>query len=349
MYNPRFHWCAPRGGSVSSGTKEGIPSSIDFDTLNTFCSDAGEFGFHSILLGTGFHLPDSIALASALSRTVNNVRFLIAYRPGQMSPVAFVQALNTISWLGSGRVDVNIVTGISPAEQKMYGDGLAHQERYDRTEEFVSVITSMWCDDRIPTSFSGKYYEIDRAELSLGPYEGCRPEIYISGGSDRAKSIAERYGLRWLRYGGAQTEVIRDAPSNLRAKGLVGLRMHVIARETEEEARAVVAQMAGKTPDFAHRAKIEMATEQSDSVAVKTSMELAKRAGGGWLDGHVWSGAVADRGGPALCVVGSYSQVMDYFASYARSGITDFILSGWPTDKEMRSFGANAIPLLKKS
>jgi len=320
---------------------------IDFNTLNAFCSDAGKFGFHSILLGTGFHLPDSIALASALIRSVNNIRFLIAYRPGQMSPVAFVQALNTISLLGHGRVDVNIVTGISPAEQKMYGDGLAHQERYDRTEEFVSIITSMWHNSSIPTSFRGKYYEIDGAELSLGPYKGRAPEIYISGGSDRAKSIAARYGLRWLRYGGAQSEVIRDAPSNLRAKGLVGLRMHVIARETEEEARAVVTQMSEKVPDFVHRAKIEKAVEQSDSVAVKTSMELAKRASGGWLDGHVWSGAVVDRGGPALCVVGSYSQVMDYFATYARNGVTDFILSGWPTDKEMRSFGANALSLFK--
>jgi alkanesulfonate monooxygenase len=122
--------------------------------------------------------------------------------------------------------------------------------------------------------------------------------------------------------------------------------MQVLARETREEALTdLAAVVAGG--DEKHRQWVAEFVEQGDSQAVKNSFRLAEEAGHGWLDPVLYSGVVAYRGGPALCLTGSYEEVAEALLAYKAAGVGEFILSGWPARDEMRRFFTRVLPLVR--
>ena len=112
-----------------------------------------------------------------------------------MKPTTFVQQINTVSAFMPGRLSINIVAGSSIAEQRGYGDYLAHDERYARAEEFLAVCHSFWRGDG-DVNFDGKYYQVDQGKLHTPFFalERSIPEIYISGHSEQAEQLARLEG-----------------------------------------------------------------------------------------------------------------------------------------------------------
>jgi alkanesulfonate monooxygenase len=162
-----------------------------------------------------------------------------------------------------------------------------------------------------------------------------------------AQQEAIQWADCWLRYGDTPEGIAAASEALRNAQRDIGIRMHVLARATRHEALADLAEMMGN-PDEAHRKNVRDFVLKSDSEAVKTSFRLADSATNDWLSPMLWSGAVAYRGGPALCVVGSYREVAEYLLSYKQAGVSEFILSGWPTRAEMRRFGEHVLPLIRQ-
>lgn len=340
-----MHWNSPLSGQRKASGKYKT-GRLDFDEIVEFAREADSLGVDSLLMGIGSHMPDPLPMLGALVRETQRVKFLLAYRPGLLSPTLFAQVVNTVSWMSDGRISLNLVAGTSPAEQAYYGDFLAHDERYERSNEFLEILHRFWAGES-PLSFDGKHHHIKDAQLGLGYKDGKRPEIYISGASEVAQQTAVDHGDCWLRYGDTPEGMAAAAKPVLTQGGRVGTRMHVLARESREEALADLAEMMGE-PDEKHRKMIAAAVAASDSVAVKTSFQLAGAAEADWISPMLYSGAVAYRGGPALCVVGSYQEVAAYLYEYKEAGISEFIFSGWPTQDEMRIFFTRVLPLLRE-
>ncbi|MCM0675146.1 LLM class flavin-dependent oxidoreductase [Micromonospora phytophila] len=345
MSELRLHWCSPLDSGQQKATDKYQAGELDFDGIVDFAREADELGVDSLLMGISYHMPDPLPMIGALVRETSRVKFILAYRPGLLSPTLFAQVVNTVSWMSDGRISLNLVAGISPAEQAFYGDFLAHDARYARSNEFLDVLHRFWRGET-PVTYHGEHYRIEEAELGLGYKGGGRPEIYISGASGVAQQTAINFGDCWLRYGDTP-EGIAEVTGPLLDKGCrVGIRMHVLARSTRAEALAALDEMM-VDPDEKHRAWVTDFVAASDSEAVKNSFRLAASASDDWLSPYLWSGAVAYRGGPALCVVGSYQEVADYLYAYKAAGVSQFIFSGWPTRDEMRIFYTNVAPLIR--
>ena len=346
MRTARFHWCAPRGAGNTKAAEKDLASELDLDGLVDFAQEAEDMGIDSLLMGIGFHLPDPLPLIGALVRDTRRITFILAYRPGLLPPTLFAQVVNTISWMSGGRLALNIVAGISPQEQAYYGDYLAHDDRYRRTDEYLSVLHRFWRGES-PITHGGEYYRLTGARLGL-PYKGGgRPRIYVSGASAQAQRSAIEWGDCWLRYGDTPEGLAQAGRDVIAAGRCVGVRMHVLARETREEALAEVEAMMAH-PDEQHRRNVREFMQACDSQAVRNSFRLADSAANGWLSPMLWTGAVAYRGGPALCVVGSYLEVARYLVEYQKAGVGEFILSGWPTRGEMRRFCHHVLPLVRE-
>ena len=125
----RFHWSLSAVGEKLRATQSRASQSAlpQFGALVRFCRQAEEAGIDSLLTAFGFHRPDPLILATALAAQTERIRFMIAVRSGLMSPVAFVQQVNTLSALAGGRVSLNVVAGHTPDEQRGYGDFLARR------------------------------------------------------------------------------------------------------------------------------------------------------------------------------------------------------------------------------
>lgn len=347
----RFHWRLPYAGESSgiaradqlSAAKIGLP---DPKMQTYFCQKAEEAGIDSLLLDFGFAKPDPMLLAARLGQETQKIKFIIAYRSGLFAPTMFVQQINTLSALINGRLLLNIVAGYSPEEQRAYGDFLSHDERYERTDEFLAICRALWGQNG-DVNFKGKYYHIEKGMLKT-PFvseERTCPEIMIGGGSEQARKLAMRQGTCWMQLADAP-EKMKSAISAASQQGIeVGLRLWVIARPTREEAMRAARAIAEDGNTSASRQQSEKDfLAKTDSVSFKAAYQRE----GEWLTPNLWTGAVHVYGPTAITLVGSAEEVAESFMEYKAMGVSQFILAGWPKLDEMVYFGQSVLPLVRK-
>ena len=345
----RFHWSMSSAGARLKGASaraalSGVP---DLNAHTEFCRLAEDCGIDSLLTAVGFHRPDPIALAAALGMVTSKIKFMVACRSGVSSPTAFVQQVNTVSALTGGRICLNFVAGHTPDELKFYGDFLAHDERYARSDEFLSVCRAFW-DRAGEVNFEGKHYKIAGGKINI-PFvsnERAAPEIYIGGNSDSAEDLAIKHGDCLWR--------LPDTPDRVRTKikplldcgKQAGLLVSILARPTRKEAVQAARDMIdslGSQPLEVHR----QFAKKSDSVAFTSTYRLAEESNSDWLTPYLWTGAVPYLGAPAIALVGSPEDIAAAIMEYKEAGITQFLFMGWPDTDEMKNFSSHILPLVR--
>jgi alkanesulfonate monooxygenase len=333
-------------GAKSRAAQNGVP---DIAAHLAYCQAAEVCGIDSLLTAFGFHRPDPIALAAALGVLTTKVKFMVAVRSGVISPTAFVQQVNTVSALTQGRICLNIVGGHTPKEQRAYGDFLSHDERYARTDEFLSICRALWAEDG-PVSFKGAYYEIEDAVVKT-PFvsdERRGPEIFLGGASGAALELAVRHAHCLWTLPRRPEEMGRNLQTVLASGTEVGLLVSMIARPTREEALAAAAALLDRVGGEARHVHREFSA-RSDSVAFTGTLALAEENAGDWLTPWLWTGAVPYLGAPAIALVGSYDEVAAAIRAYEEVGINQFLFMGWPDLEEMKRFAGEVRPRLEQS
>jgi alkanesulfonate monooxygenase len=262
-----------------------------------------------------------------------------------MQPTTFVQQINTLSGLIGGRIALNVVAGSSPAEQRGYGDFLAHDERYARAEEFLAICHSFWRDGG-EVDFDGKYYRVERGKLYtpfLAP-DRTAPEIYVSGQSEPAERLALNHASCWLRLIHT-SEKLSPLVARVREGGIeVCLRLCVICRPTLKEAIEAAESML---PDEDISKQERGILTRSDSQTLQQALAAADNVG--WLNRNLWAGLVPYYGSSAMTLLGSPEELAEIFLEYKRIGVTQFIIAGWPKLDEMLIFGREVLPLIRQA
>ena len=355
----RFHWMLPKAGEVSIGgpqtpreashyrlasTRDGSPAPIpDIRGWTAFGRRAEESGIESVLVSFSKYEPDPILVIAALGQRTAKLKFIAAYRSGLMKPATFVQQVNTVSAFMPGRIALNIVAGSSTAEQRGYGDYLAHDERYARAEEFLEVCHSFWRGNG-DVSFDGKYYQVDQGKLHTPLFANGRatPEIYISGHSAQAEQLALSKGTCLLRVADT-VENLKPAVARVREHGIeVCLRMCVICRPTRSEAIDVAESLLPQ----------DDMGQYERSVAVKNDSQMYREASeveDKWLSPLLWKGFVRYYGPVWTTLLGSYDDVARALLEYKEIGVTQFIMSGWPELDEVTTFGNEVVTRVRRA
>ncbi len=129
-------------------------------------------------------------LASALAAETEKLRFLVAVRPGIMSPTVAARMASTFDRISDGRLLINVVAGGDPVE--LQGDGLFldHDARYDATDEFLKVWKSVLQGEQV--SLEGEYIQVKDSKVVFPPVQSPHPPIYFGGSSDAGKAVANR-------------------------------------------------------------------------------------------------------------------------------------------------------------
>jgi alkanesulfonate monooxygenase len=346
----RFHWRLPLAGEepgAASAPPPGVAARAlpDLPSHLAFCRLAEQNGIDSLLMACGFYMPDPVPLVAALGTATRRIRFMLAYRSGLIAPTGFVQQVNTLAALTGGRVSLNMVVGHSQEEQRSYGDFLSHDERYRRSDEFLTICRAFWGGGG-PVDFAGKYYRIEGGRLGT-PFvsaERRAPEIYLGGGSALAREIAARHADCWLRLGEAP-EKLRDEAAVLRGQGVeVGVRLSLIARPSREEAVAAAAALLAEGGEGWVR---EVFVRGSDSESIRDAFAPASDAAH-WPTPWLWTGAVASRGPSAVCLVGTPDEIADAILEYRRVGVSQIILSSWGNHEAVTCFGQEILPRVRR-
>ncbi|WP_106398966.1 LLM class flavin-dependent oxidoreductase [Actinocorallia populi] len=352
----RFHWFLPTTGDgngirtaimdTDRRLASGRPASVRY--LSQVARAAEDAGFEAVLTPVGAGCPDPWIVCSAVAQHTERLQMLVAFRPGFALPTLLAQQAQAFQEVSGGRLALNVVTGGDPVEQRSYGDFLDHDARYARTEEFLDVLKRSFTG--VPFDHEGEHYRIAGGGLAE-PLERV-PELYFGGSSPAAERVASRHAdvaLTWGEPPAAVAPKVERLRERAAARGRtlrVGLRVHVIARDTSAEAWAVAERLlAGMDP-----ARIEAAQRRFaryDSVAQRAMTDLH---GGGTRDLEVspglWAGVGLVREGAGTALVGSYEEVAALLREYAGLGVEEFILSGWPHLEEAYRVGENIVPRL---
>jgi len=362
MSGVRLHWFLPTHGdgrTVVDRPQEspvgaaGVAREPDIDYLAQVAQAAEHLGFSGMLTPTGSWCQDAWITTAALLARTRRIQFLVAFRPGFLSPTLAAQMAVTYQRVSGGRLLLNIVTGGDPEEQARFGDRLSHDERYARTDEFLAVLREIWAGG---SDFSGTHYDVTDARAFAIPEPS--PTLYFGGSSDAAQRVAARRADVYLTWGeppGAVAEKVRNVTKLATEEGRTirfGLRAHVVSRDSSEDAWAQV-QRWHDAIDPAEVAAAQRSLAAGDSVGQRRMAQLH----GGRL-GHdardleihpnLWAGVGLVRGGAGTALVGSHTEVADLIETYHGLGIDEFVLSGYPHLEEAYWFGEGVRPELAR-
>ncbi|MBX3415691.1 MAG: FMNH2-dependent alkanesulfonate monooxygenase [Pirellulales bacterium] len=308
-------------------------------------------GFQGALLPTGRSCEDAWVVASSLLPLTKRMKFLVAIRPGLMSPGVAARMAATFDRLSAGRLAVNIVTGGDPAEAAGDGLHLSHDERYALTDEFLSAWRQLSSGET--TNFKGAYLDIRDGHLLFGPVQRPYPPLYFGGSSEPALRVAARHVDVYLTWG-EPLELVAEKIARVRELAeeenrtlRFGIRLHVIVRETNDEAWAAADRLISQLDDETI-ARAQQTLGQHDSVGQRRMRELH----GGRRDSltiapNLWAGVGLVRGGAGTALVGDPDSIAERMQEYASLGIDTFILSGYPHLEEAYRVAELLFPKLR--
>jgi alkanesulfonate monooxygenase len=352
-----LHWFLPTSGDGRTVVerlhgRDGLAVSTgrppDIDYLAQVARAAEQLGFTGVLTPTGTWCEDAWLTTAALVRETRTLKFLVAFRPGVLSPTLAAQMAATYQRLSGGRLLLNVVTGGDSVEQRRFGDWHDHDQRYARTDEFLAIVRGAWAGE--PFDFNGEHLAVEGATVSIPPVP--TPPIYFGGSSDAALPVAARRADVYLTWGeppAAVAEKIARVRRLAEAEGRhvrFGIRVHTISRDSSKEAWREADRLLASL-DATAVAKAQEQLRSSESVGQHRMLALH----GGTADRleispNLWAGIGLVRGGAGTALVGSHTEVADRIEEYHSLGIDEFIFSGYPHLEEAYWFGEGVRPVL---
>lgn len=327
-------WFLPtHGDGHYLGTAEGART-VDHSYLQQVAQAAERLGFGGVLIPTGRSCEDSWIVGASLIPVTERLKFLIALRPGVMSPTFAARQAATLDRLSGGRVLFNLVTGGDPEELAGDGQHLSHAERYEAATEFTKIWKGILAGETV--DFDGKHHQVKGAKVLFPPVQKPHPPLYFGGSSEVAHELAAEQVDLYISWGEPLDEVaqkIADVKAKAAKHGRTvrfGVRVHVIVRETTQEAWEAADRLISHLDDETI-AKAQASLSRFDSVGQQRMASLHQ----GQRDQleiapNLWAGVGLVRGGAGTALVGDGATVAARLKEYADLGVDTFVLSGYP-------------------
>ncbi|MEO0882897.1 MAG: LLM class flavin-dependent oxidoreductase [Pseudomonadota bacterium] len=328
----------------------GVPNG-DLRSSWSHCRDilleAEKQGFRNILCPSSYQVgQDTLSFVAGCAPLTSKINMLAAVRCGEMQPIMLARTIATLDHMLEGRLTVNIISSDFP------GEVAESAYRYQRSREVVQILKQAWTQDEI--NFKGDVYDFEGLTTAPAiPYQTGGPLLYFGGYSPSALELCGEHCDVYLMW----PETKDQLADRMKAVHAVaerhdrvidyGLRVHVIVRDTEAEAREYAEHLVSKLDDE-YGQLIRDRAHDSTSLGVShqaRARELADTYG--YVEPHLWTGIGRARSGCGAALVGSTDQVLSEIEAYKKMGIRAFILSGYPHIDECRSFGTRVLPELK--
>lgn len=315
-----------------------------WENTSKIIKTADELGYTNVLCPSSYQVgQDTLPFVSAMAPLTSQINFLAAIRCGEIHPPMLARTLATLDHILKGRLTVNIISSDLP------GDKLESSRRYARSREVIEILKQAWTKDQI--DFSGEYYKIKLPSDPVKPYQqNGGPLLYFGGYSPDGVDLCAEHCDVYLMWPDTEEKII-SLMSNMKIKALgynrtvqFGLRVHVIVRETEQEARDYASKLISNL-DLDLGEDIRNRAQDSKSLGVAMQSKLRSKSDKDfYVESNLWTGIGLARSGCGAAIVGDPDQVYNKLKRYMDLGIKSFILSGYPHQNECEMFAKYVLP-----
>lgn len=304
---------------------------------------ADQLGYRNILLPSSYQVgQDTLTFAAAVAPMTQQINLLAAIRCGEVHPPMLARSIATLDHILQGRLTLNIISSDLPGTQR------PSKERYQISGEVIQILQQAWTQDEI--NFHGEHYQLQVPSDPAKPYQQGGPLLYFGGYSPDGVALCAAYCdvyLMWPETEGRllalMTEMSQQAAKHGRLVDF-GLRVHVIVRETESEARAAARNLMRELdPRMGQEIRERALDAQSYGVARQAEMRTLADLDG-YAEDYLWTGIGQARSGCGAAIVGNPDQVADKIRRYMAMGIRAFIFSGYPHAEEVDYFARYVLP-----
>ena len=318
-----------------------------WENTSKIIKTADELGFRNVLCPSSYQVgQDTLSYVAGMAPLTEQINFLAAVRCGELHPPMLARTIATLDHMLKGRLTVNIISSDLP------GIKLSSPERYTRSREVIEILKQSWKHDRI--EFNGKYYQLNLPTDPVKPYQqNGGPLLYFGGYSPDGLDLCAEHCDVYLMWPETEKK-LQELMNNMTNKALeydrtvqFGLRVHVIVRETEQEARDYAKNLLSKL-DLDLGKDIRNRAQDAASLGVARQAMLREEADNQhYVEPHLWTGIGLARSGCGAAIVGDPDQVLAKLERYMEMGIRSFILSGYPHQQECELFAKHVLPRLK--
>ena len=338
-------WFAPlcNGDDDFLGKRNPNYKSNWYNTKN-IVEAADKLGYKNILCPSSYQVgQDTLTFIAGMAPLTKEINFLAAIRCGEIHPPMLARTIATLDHMLEGRLTLNIISSNLP------GTELDSTERYLRSKEVIEILKQCWTKNRL--DFNGKYYQFDLTTQPVKVYQqNGGPLLYFGGYSEAGMELCAEHCDVYLMWPDTENKLV-ELMKNIseRAKKYnrtvqFGLRVHVIVRETEEEARSYADNLISKL-DLSLGENIRNRSQDAKSLGVARQTELREKSDEKFfVEPNLWTGIGLARSGCGAAIVGNPDQVITKINKYQKMGIRSFIFSGYPHLQECKIFAKLVLP-----
>lgn len=341
-------WFAPicNGDFAQMGVMDNHLKST-WDHASRIVREADQLGYRNVLCPSSYQVgQDTWTFASALAPLTSQINLLAAIRSGEVHPPMMARAIATLDHMLRGRLTLNIISSNLP------GQDWSSADRYQRSREVIAILKQAWTQEYI--DFQGEHYQLYLPTEPVKPYQqNGGPLLYFGGYSPAGVDLCAEHCDVYLMWPETETR-LHELMQQMSEKAATynrtvdfGLRVHMIVRETETEARAAAAHLMARL-DAEQGREIRERALDAQSYGVARQAEMRKSSDlEGFVEDHLWTGIGRARSGCGAAIVGNPDQVLTKIRRYQEMGIRSFIFSGYPHLEEARLFARYVLPQLK--
>lgn len=329
----------------------GVPDGAlrsSWDHCRDILLEAEAQGFRNILCPSSYQVgQDTLSFVAGCAPLTSKINMLAAIRCGEMQPIMLARTVATLDHMLKGRLTLNVISSDFP------GETAPSPYRYQRSREVVEILKMAWTQDKI--TYDGEVYQFEDVWTDpAAPYQqNGGPLLYFGGYSPHALELCGQHCDVYLMWPEPKENLkqrmkdVHEVAQKYERTLDYGLRVHMIVRDTEAEAKEYAEHLVSKLDDE-YGTLIRDRAHDSTSLGVShqaRARELADQFG--YVEPHLWTGVGRARSGCGAALVGSTDQVLSEIEEYKKMGIRAFIFSGYPHIDECKSFGARVLPELK--
>ena len=318
-----------------------------WENTRQIAETADRLGYRNILCPSSYQVgQDTLSFVAAMAPLTQRMNFLAAIRCGEVQPIMLARTVATLDHMLQGRLILNVISSDFP------GETASNDYRYRRSWEVVEILKQAWTRETI--DYEGQIYNFKNLSTEpVKPYQTGGPLLYFGGYSPQAVDLCAAHCdvyLMWPEKKETLAERMRTVHARAQHYGRVidyGLRVHMIVRDTEAEAKEYAEELVSQLDDDIGRQIRERALDAKNfGVSIQTqNLTLADEHG--YVEPHLWTGVGRARSGCGAALVGSVDQVLSKIEDYQKMGIRAFIFSGYPHLDECQIFGEKVLPHLK--